>query len=756
MRICFYGYLDAVELFCFSMSSKGGKLNKAQKAKQQQEEEERRLQEEEEARLHAEKEERERLERERKEKEQERLELKDQERREDELNELRHLLEENHTAVTTWKTDAVEKAKWERYMHCDGTPDPAVQQDLNTHISLWRDDPEVNITLVLKQCHLALQLMEELEALLRDVTDPQECHKYQDGLINLQELIHSKHLLTTEEILKSASMNIDTETGNMQTVVKDVNITLCLWANLKKNPRFRDLNFGEAGLGFELPKQLAVSHIAVRLLHTHYDHLSLLARMAHPRMHTPSLRSLACGEEVPADIDVPEQEETKRTGEAKEDIETQQQRVDKEVQSIQGFDGSKSAASQESSRNSAQPAEGRVSQIQTQMEALSSKMPSPTLPDTPKRQPHHTGSEGDLTETPIVQLTMMDRSECVQAVDLMQYTPLGGVFYCDVFHLPPQTHQVNGWEIRQLLDEGLQVFPYPLEKSNLDDTEALTCPPVGVSVTLPDSVVFLETPQVARWDAAVKQWRMDSITDLSYEEKEAKISFKMDSFQPFVLMQETYANLPFLSWELRPLGQDAALFTVNGALIDLSITIQGNQCMLQLGQERGLSHLIGKWMSGPILQRAMLNAGINIFVNEYTDKYIITCGKDPLTEHAAYEQMALFASACAFSWSKWNAKCGAEHLVMQACEHHDPVPVPKDSWSLYLLGAQRSQKLEITEKSAEFSPDYYPGSEFHSTFIHMLQDNMSTDGIARTRESNNLFVDTVQSLLCATRPLMYS
>ncbi|KAA8579999.1 dynein axonemal intermediate chain 7 isoform X4 [Etheostoma spectabile] len=741
MRIHFYGYLDATELFCFSMppkkgkSSKGGKLNKAQKAKKQQEEEERRLQEEEEARLQAEKEEKEKLEREKKEKEQERLELKDQARREDELNELRHLLEEIHTAVTTLKTDAVETAKWERYMRCDGIPDPAVQQDLNTYISLWRDDPEVNITLVLKQCHLTLQLMEELEDLLRDVTDPQECYKYQEGLINLQELYHSKLLLTTEEILKRASMNIDTETGNMQTVFKDVNVTLCLWANLKKNPRFRVLNFGEAGLGFELPKQLAVSHIAVRLLHTRYDHLSLLARMAHKIIHTPSLRSLAGGEEVPADIDLPEQGETKRTGEVKEDIETQQQRVDEEVQSIQGSDGKKSAASLQSRRNSAQSAEGRVSQIQTQMEALS--------------------AEGDLT-CPTVQLTKMDRSECAQVVDLMQHTPLGGVFYCDVFHLPPQAHQVNGWEIRQLLDEGLQVFPYPMEKSNLDDNKALTCPPVGVSVTLPDSVAFLETPQVACWDAGVKQWRMDSITDLSYEEEEAKISFKMDSFQPFVLMQETYANLPFLSWELRPLGQDAALFTVNGALIDLSITIQGNQCMLQLEQERGLSHLIGKWMSGPILQRAMLKAGINIFVNEYTDKYVIPCGKDPLTEHAAYKQMALFASACAFSWSKWNAKCGPEHLVMQACEHHGPVPVPKDSWSLYMLGAQRSQKLEITETSEQFSPDYYPGSEFHSTFIHMLQDNMSTDGKARTRESNYLFVDTVQSLLCATRPLMYS
>lgn len=48
----------------------------------------------------------------------------------------------------------------------------------------------------------------------------------------------------------------------------------------------------------------------------------------------------------------------------------------------------------------------------------------------------------------------------------------------------------------------------------------------------------------------------------------------MASFQPLVLLQETYANFPFQSWELRPLGQDVALFTINGALIDLSIKIQ--------------------------------------------------------------------------------------------------------------------------------------------------------------------------------------
>lgn len=88
----------------------------------------------EEARLRAEKEEQERLEQERKQEEIERLELKvkdtywripkvninsgnevnefflqDSERREGELDELRQLLEKNHTAVTKWKSDVLER-----------------------------------------------------------------------------------------------------------------------------------------------------------------------------------------------------------------------------------------------------------------------------------------------------------------------------------------------------------------------------------------------------------------------------------------------------------------------------------------------------------------------------------------------------------------------------------------------------------------------------------------------------------------------
>lgn len=59
-----------------------------------------------------------------------------------------------------------------------------------------------------------------------------------------------------------------------------------------------------------------------------------------------------------------------------------------------------------------------------------------------------------------------------------------------------------GFLIVQLLDQGLRLFPYPPKASDVDSEEQLASPPVGVSVTLPNDVIFLETPHVARWDDA--------------------------------------------------------------------------------------------------------------------------------------------------------------------------------------------------------------------------------------------------------------
>lgn len=48
--------------------------------------------------------------------------------------------------------------QWDRYMLCDGSPNPTVEPEINTFIALWKEDPEVDIQIILKQCSLALQV----------------------------------------------------------------------------------------------------------------------------------------------------------------------------------------------------------------------------------------------------------------------------------------------------------------------------------------------------------------------------------------------------------------------------------------------------------------------------------------------------------------------------------------------------------------------------------------------------------------------
>lgn len=66
-------------------------------------------------------------------------------------------------------------------------------------------------------------------------------------------------------------------------------------------------------------------------------------------------------------------------------------------------------------------------------------------------------AEGELTspvpvpvpvppETPTTHRVYLRKT----VVDLMQYTPLGGVLYYDAFYLPPQAHRAKGWKIRQV------------------------------------------------------------------------------------------------------------------------------------------------------------------------------------------------------------------------------------------------------------------------------------------------------------------
>lgn len=54
------------------------------------------------------------------------------------------------------------------------------------------------------------------------------------------------------------------------------------------------------------------------------------------------------------------------------------------------------------------------------------------------------------------------------------------------------------------------------------------------------------------------------------------MSFKMDTFYAFTLLQETHVNMPFQHWELRPRGQDSVTLTITAALCEVRITVQAS------------------------------------------------------------------------------------------------------------------------------------------------------------------------------------
>ncbi|NWX69487.1 CASC1 protein, partial [Alca torda] len=710
-------------------SSGKKKVSEAEQLRLQKEEEERRLKEEEEAQLQAQQEEAARLEKERIEQEQmENLEAKDQERRKSELAEL-HSLEQKFLSAQQWKTDYRANAKWEHYLSCDGSPDPTVLQEINTFMSLWHEDQNEDVQLVMEKGEQVLNLIEKLQFLLLD-TPPNEITEketvqYQESILELQNLLHQKYNGATERLLKTANMYEDSETGNMQAVIKDKNVTFCIWANLKKKVRFKNHVFCDVGHGFDLPKSLAVSDVAVRILHTQYDHVSPLWLQSQS---VPKLEVLDSEELIQySNYNVEEPEAEEKTARAEPSMPAEEEIRSDERKSASSF---KENSSSMAGINEAEEKTEKKSEIL----------------DVPSQ-----------VQDPLMQEKTNEKEEAITSdnvVDLQQFVPVGGVYHIDALQLPPQVKQIKDWNIVELLDVGLEAYPYPPEEA-----EEAAHPPIHITLKLSDHVMYFEDPVIARWDPAGQQWRTDGISNITYKNQEKSITFEMDAFYTIALLQDAHCNMLYHAWELRPTGMDEALLRVTTAFATVQIQIKGHQCMLSsvaVEEKHVLSHATGKWASPLDLRAVLKKAGVNIFPGEYSYKYVSVNKKAPLAEVRAYQQMALVASAFAFAWSKWNLEAGQEKVVFKVSEHLKADSIEDKDWSLYMFNGQKAQKLKITETSEAFSEELEEDTEFHSTLYHMLKDFASKEAIAKVEAASFLFIDVVYQLLLATRVLTYS
>ncbi|XP_070928137.1 dynein axonemal intermediate chain 7 isoform X16 [Macaca nemestrina] len=607
--------------------SKKKKVTKAERLKLLQEEEERRLKEEEEARLKYEKEEMERLEIQRIEKEKwNRLEAKDLERRNEELEEL-YLLERCFPEAEKLKQETRMLSQWKHYIQCDGSPDPSIAQEMNTFISLWKEKTNETFEEVIEKSKVVLNLIEKLKFILLETPpcDLQDKNiiQYQESILQLQELLHLKFNVATEILLRQASTLADLDSGNMEKVIKDENVTLYVWANLKKNPRHRSVRFSETQIGFEIPRILATSDIAVRLLHTHYDHVSALHPVSTPsKEHTSSVTELV-----------------------KDDVENVEKAISKEVE--------EESKQQEKQSHLIQEEKLKVEEEQDDIEVKMS--------------------------------------------------------------------------------------------SAEEESEAIKCE--------------LEMKVLSETVSAGKHWRTDGISNVSYKPNERLITFSLDTFGPVTLIQDAHINMPYQSWELRPLDVNKVLLTVTTVFTEIQIQIKENLCMLssvKLKDKKHISVLEGTWMTPIPFIIALKEAGLNIFPTRYSHFYVVINNKVPLVEVKAYRQMALLSSTFAFGWSKWNLLCNSTKVVFKVREHLPEECTENPNWALLMFSGDRAQRLKIKEESEAFSEALKEETEFHSTLYHMVRDFASKEAMEKVRSSNCQFVNSVCHMLLSTRLLSYS
>ncbi|RUS74159.1 hypothetical protein EGW08_018074 [Elysia chlorotica] len=624
----------------------------------------------------------------------ERTKLENEERktRKHDMEELNSILEQNREKLNQMNEERRRQAKWSRYMRCDGSPDPVNQGEINTYINLRLEDNSRNdAESVLKDCQLDLSLIAELKYLLEDTPLEQLVEKdvalYNETISELENVVSTKLDLASLQVLCDATQLADSETGNLQHIVRNQDVALGVWGNLMKNPRVRSFEFSDLHFTFDIPRVLGLSDCAVRVMLTKFDHYSPTSKAAIPRRKKK--------EEVIEEA--PPEEETKKEGEEgdeekqdeekKEGEEEEKEKEETEIDLMAALRGDLDGEPQEEEKE--------------EEEVLEEDYEDPPTPEPPEYE---------------------DFDEEDDIIDLRANDVLGGIFHVNLLQMPPQPKTVGSWTITTLVDPpAIQVMDYsadpppnPEEKDKNKDKKDEK-PPITISLSLPADVLFLEEPQVARWDEKRKFWSTNGFSDLKFDEGAHTFSFKTTHFGTMCLLQDTHINMPFQSWELRPHKLDSAVLTIIAAIVEIEIEIKDALCCLSQPKDKPeLESIRGKWVTPAELIKMMKGAGVNVFPNEDSSKFVsiqnkkkrrsprTVPGKHPLIEDRTYQQMALTASSMAYSWSKWNNEREREEVIFQAAEALEDEPLLEEDWSVFLATKRRVMKLKMTE----FDEDY--------------------------------------------------
>ncbi|XP_076313506.1 dynein axonemal intermediate chain 7-like isoform X2 [Tachypleus tridentatus] len=692
-----------------SPKKKKGKLTKAEKERRKKEEAERRTQEEELARKKFEEEERVRRNEEKAERERtEKRRAEEKKIRDFHFAETNVVLEKHWKQIMNHREELWEKKRWQQYINeVDGKPDPLILPEINSYISEMNEDlSNYNLDDVLRECHVCLSLINEVENAFL------ECPfinikietEWNETIRNVKNLIQRSLDRVTYTLLKNASHHMDPETLNMHYYGSDINvsapsenlghsmITYCLWANLSKNPRYKGMEFKEAGHKFELPRNLLVKDCAVRILHTTFDHYSDLCFTES----SPS-RDKNCGKfkQTEANIDACQSEEPMK-------------------------DKTNSATSLKTESDVPETAVERIKLSPSPVQPIT--IPVPVESKANSSTEMNNKAQSDIPEVNDVNLL-------AQKEDVQNSQKSEAEENKDIVHMP---YKVNIVPPKSPPSGMTSTAAAEFVEAEVKRYEQEMSQTFLITLKLPSSFLYLGQPNPVVWDNHKRRWITSGIYDVKYDEDEGCLSFKSAQFGIIGAMLNKYSNLPYQSWELKPgKSPNSVSLSITGAAVLLQFEILNSFCKivhLQHGEKSIFPELCNKWMLPQAAVKELSRIGINVNPRYDVTDCIGVTGKDVETEEWVYHCMALVCQAFTFMWSRWNGGSGKDCIVMKFCEKNsteDEDMSAQGTYPLILITPERATILKCLELSEAFSDEPLDDLQFYGDLYHLLMGRAS-------------------------------
>lgn len=207
---------------------------------------------------------------------------------ETEISQIEHL---NNTAVLNIIAEQDEEddvnlilIQWLLHIACKILPNVKVEADVNTYLSILsreslviEDHPSMNPLInQLENISSLYTLLETQLWLSKDAQNSTQFNRYNNHLLTLHEIVSRKCDELSADVLQHTDYLSVEANENFQLTAGGKGFKYGIWGNATKNPRLSVIDFASQNLSLSLPKPLALSNVAIRLIYEDHSTISTI------------------------------------------------------------------------------------------------------------------------------------------------------------------------------------------------------------------------------------------------------------------------------------------------------------------------------------------------------------------------------------------------------------------------------------------------------------------------------------------------